>query len=43
MKEQIEKIILAYELGIKMLTPKSYHWKAIAEKMYKIAKETKVE
>lgn len=40
MSDKLEKIILVYELATQMLTPKSYQWKAVAEKMYEIAKLT---
>ena len=43
MEEQLEKIRLVYELATEMLTPKSFHWKSVAEKMYKIANEIKGE
>lgn len=39
MKDKLEKIILLYELATQTLTPKSYQWKAVAEKMYEIAKQ----
>lgn len=32
-------IVNLYECAVKILTPKSYQWKAVAEQMYKIAKE----
>lgn len=40
MDDKLEKIILVYELATQMLTPKSYQWKTVAEKMYEIAKLT---
>lgn len=40
MNDKLEKITLVYELATQMLTPKSYQWKAVAEKMYEIAKLT---
>ena len=38
MEKQIKSIVLVYEIADKILTPKSYQWKAVAEKMYEIAK-----
>ena len=40
MDNKLEKIIFVYELATQMLMPKSYQWKAVAEKMYEIAKLT---
>lgn len=39
MNDKLEKIIFVYELATQMLMPKSYQWKAVAEKMYEIAKQ----
>lgn len=41
MDDKLEKITLVYELATQMLTPKSYQWKVVAEKMYEIAKIAK--
>lgn len=32
-----------YEVSCEILTPKSYQWKAVAEKMYELARDFKKE
>lgn len=37
----IDYIIKLYEMSCEVLTPKSYQWKTVAQRMYEIAKEFK--
>lgn len=37
----IDHIMKLYETSCEILTPKSYQWKVVAQKMYEIAKEFK--
>ena len=39
----IDHIIKLYEISLEVLTPKSYQWKVVAQKMYEIAKDFKKE
>lgn len=39
MDTRLERIRLVFEIANKALTPKSYTWKNIAERMYEIAQE----
>ena len=38
-----DHIIKLYEMACEVLTPKSYQWKIVAQRMYEIAKEAKKE
>ena len=35
----LENIAKLYEMACEILTPKSYQWKVVAQKMYELAKE----
>ena len=35
-----DHIIKLYEMACEILTPKSYQWKVVAQKMYELAKES---
>ena len=37
----LSHITKLYEMACETLTPKSYQWKAVAQKMYELAKEQK--
>ena len=37
----LENIAKLYEMACEILTPKSYQWKVVAQKMYELAKEQK--
>ena len=39
----INHIMKLYEISCEILTPKSYQWKAVAEKMYELARDFKKE
>ena len=39
----IDHIMKLYEAADEILTPKSYQWKAVAKKMYELAKNFKEE
>ena len=38
-----DHIIKLYEMACEVLTPKSYQWKIVAQRMYELAKEFKEE
>lgn len=39
----IDNIMKLYEVSCEILTPKSYQWKSVAEKMYELARDLKKE
>lgn len=39
----IDHIMKLYEVSEEILTPKSYQWKAVAQKMYELARDFKKE
>ena len=39
----IDHIMKLYEMSCEVLTPKSYQWKVVAQKMYELARDFKKE